>query len=119
MCYCVCVFGFTRLWDCVVVSLWVCRLVFCGFVCLGSRDCGIEGVRVGVLWVRRFVRVCVCLRACACERVVCVRARERVRWVVCVVCVWVCACVRVCVSVCACVRVCVCVRVRVCVCARV
>ena len=34
MCYCVCVFGFMRLWVCGVVSSWVCGLVFCGFVCV-------------------------------------------------------------------------------------
>ncbi len=70
----------------------------------------------------RALRVCECVRACACAWVcVCVCARACV--CVCVrVCVCVCVCVRVCVCVgaCGCVRVCVhvcCARVCVCVCA--
>ena len=48
MFYCVCVFGFMRLWVGGVVSLWVCGLVLCGFVC-----------------------VCVCSHVCACWGAVC------------------------------------------------
>ena len=50
------------------------------------------------------MRVCVCVRVCAC---VCVCVR---------VCACVCVCVHVCACVCVCVRVCACVCVRACVC---